>query len=155
MLDIFLTDFTDSRFRQAFKSYFEELGIRVQDWRGLFAEMNGDAHGNAAFLRTEGEQVIGFIQFCPMELSGWFFSKKLGFIREFWVDGEQRGKGHGTALLKLAEEWFRAQGFAGAILTTDTAAEFYIRRGYRLDQGFSAKNGDETYIKDFHITLRN
>ena len=149
MNDIFLTDFTDLRFQKAFQTYFQELGIQVRDWEGLFTEMNGDSHGNAAYVRLDGERAAGFIQFCPMELSGWFFSQKLGFIREFWIAPEYRGQGHGTALLGLAESWFQNQGFAGAILTTDTAPAFYTRRGYQPDPGFQAKNSDPVFIKRF------
>ena len=149
MNDIFLTDFTDLRFQKAFQTYFQELGIQVRDWEGLFTEMNGDSHGNAAYVRLDGERAAGFIQFCPMELSGWFFSKKLGFIREFWIAPEYRGQGHGRALLGLAESWFQNQGFAGAILTTDTAPAFYTRRGYQPDPGFQAKNSDPVFIKRF------
>ncbi len=149
MNDIFLTDFTDLRFQKAFQTCFQELGIQVRDWEGLFTEMNGDSHGNAAYVRLDGERAAGFIQFCPMELSGWFFSKKLGFIREFWIAPEYRGQGHGTALLGLAESWFQNQGFAGAILTTDTAPSFYTRRGYQPDPGFQAKNSDPVFIKRF------
>ena len=149
MNDIFLTDFTDLRFQKAFQTYFQELGIQVRDWEGLFTEMNGDSHGNAAYVRLDGERAAGFIQFCPMELSGWFFSKKLGFIREFWIAPEYRGQGHGTALLGLAESWFQNQGFAGAILTTDTAPACYTRRGYQPDPGFQAKNSDPVFIKRF------
>ncbi len=148
METIFLTNFTDSRFQKAFQVYFEELGIHVKNWEGVFAEMNGDSHGNAAYVRLDGERVVGFIQFCPMELSGWFFTKELGFIREFWIAPEYRGQGHGTALLGLAEGWFQSRGFAGAILTTNTAPGFYTRLGYRLDPGFSAKNGDPVFVKD-------
>ena len=149
MNDIFLTDFTDLRFQKAFQTYFQELGIQVRDWEGLFTEMNGDSHGNAADVRLDGERAAGFIQFCPMELSGWFFSQKLGFIREFWIAPEYRGQGHGTALLGLAESWFQNQGFTGAILTTNTAPAFYTRRGYQPDPGFQAKNSDPVFIKRF------
>ena len=133
MNDIFLTDFTDLRFQKAFQTYFQELGIQVRDWEGLFTEMNGDSHGNAAYVRLDGERAAGFIQ----------------FIREFWIAPEYRGQGHGTALLGLAESWFQNQGFAGAILTTDTAPAFYTRRGYQPDPGFQAKNSDPVFIKRF------
>lgn len=149
MNDIFLTDFADLRFQKAFQAYFQELGIQVRNWEGLFTEMNSDSHGNAAYVRLDGERTAGFIQFCPMELSGWFFSQKLGFIREFWIDSEYRGQGHGTALLGLAESWFQNQGLTGAILTTDTAPAFYTRRGYQPDPGFQAKNSDPVFMKRF------
>ena len=147
--DIMMEDFTGPAFRQVFSLYFKELGIEVRDWDGLFREMNTDGRGNRAFLRMAGDQPVGFIQFCPMELASWFFTKRAGFVREFWVAPAYRGQGHGTALLGLAESWFQNQGFTGAILTTNTAPAFYTRRGYQPDPGFQAKNSDPVFIKRF------
>ena len=145
--DSLILNFTHPGFRRAFQAYFGELGCPVQDWEGLFRTMNADGRGNRAVLRMAGEEAVGFIQFCPMELEGWFFQKKLGFIREFWVAPEHRSQGHGSALLDLAEGWFLSQGFSGSILTTDTAPEFYEKHGYRRDPGFIAKNHDPVYVK--------
>ena len=145
--DLLLEDFTSPIFRQCFQLYFQELGIHVKDWDGLFQEMNADGRGNRAYLRMENGRPVGFIQFCGMELSGWFFTKQMGFIRELWIAPEYRGQGHGTALLALAEEELARQGAAEAVLTTDTAPDFYVKNGYRHDPGFTAKNGDPVYVK--------
>lgn len=146
--NIFLEDFQDPRFRRAFQQYFAWLDVKIRDWEGLFREMDQDGRGTRGYLRLNGAgEALGFIQFCPMELEGWFFQKKLGFIREFWVAPEHRSQGHGSALLDLAEGWFLSQGFSGSILTTDTAPEFYEKHGYRRDPGFTAKNHDPVYVK--------
>ena len=146
--DIMMEDFTGPAFRQVFSLYFKELGIEVRDWDGLFREMNTDGRGNRAFLRMAGDQPVGFIQFCPMELASWFFTKRAGLVREFWVAPAYRGQGHGRALLTLAEDWLRAQGLPLVLLTTDTAPEFYLRMGYRPDPGFQANNHDAVYRKE-------
>lgn len=147
MKNTFITDFTNPDFMQAFKSYFAEFGVNVRDWDGLFNEMNSDQN-NAAYIRyTDDGEVTGFIMFAPMTMSGWFFEEKMGFIREFWVDSNHRKSGHGTALLELAEEYFSRSGIGKAILTTDSASEFYEKRGYKLDKNIIAKNGDDVYVK--------
>ena len=152
--DIFLEHFQDPRFQKAFQQYFSFLGVKVRDWEGLFREMDQDGRGNRAYLRLNAAgETVGFIQFCPMELSGWFFQKRLGFIRELWVAPACQGQGHGSALLALAEGWFREQGFSGSILTTDTAPGFYEKPGYRLDPGITAKNCDPAYGNDLGNAL--
>lgn len=146
--DILITNHTDSRFTEAFKRYFRELGINVQDWDGLFREMNS-AEDNRSYVRfSENDEVIGFVQFLAVELSNWFFCERLGFIREFWVSGEYRNMGHGSELLELAEKYFADNGIMKVILTTDTAPAFYEARGYKRDKSFTAKNKDDVFIKE-------
>ena len=114
---ILLSDFTDSRFRTAFQTYFHELDIAVKDWDGLFREMNADG-GNLAFVMTsDSGNVIDFIQFKLLKFT-------CGFIREFWVADEYRNQAHGSALLALAEEHFLKNGIYTSILTTDTISGF-------------------------------
>ncbi len=145
--DTLITDFSSPAFQTAFRRYFQELGITVRDWDGLWREMNGQGD-NAAFLRTGPEgAAVGFIQFRPTLFTSWFFQETCGFIREFWVTPEERGMGHGAALLALAESWFLRNGIHTAILTTDTAAGFYLRRGYIPAPGCQAKNHDDVFVK--------
>lgn len=145
--DILISDFSDSRFQVAFKQYFGELGINVKDWDGLFREMNSENQNKAYVRFSEDNQVIGFIQFTPMEMSSWFFNMPCGFIREFWIAEEYRNQGHGTALIALAEQYFRGNGIHKLILTTDTAPEFYRARGYEKDDTITARNKDDVYTK--------
>ena len=145
--DTLIRDFSDLRFQAAFQRYFAELGLAVRDWDGLWREM--DAEGdNAAFLRTRPDgAAVGFIQFRPTLFTSWFFEETYGFIREFWIDPALRGQGHGTALLAMAEAYFLDHRMYTAILTTDTAPEFYARHGYMRAIGCRAKNGDNVYVK--------
>ena len=148
--DLLIRDFSSPLFQQAFRLYFAELGIEVRDWDGLFREMNRGEAGeqNLSYLRLTGEGgTIGFIQFCMLPFSSWFFDASLGFVREFWVAEPFRGKGHGSALLQLAEDYFAAHGAGGSILTSDTARDFYVRRGYRRARGAAAKNQLPVFIK--------
>lgn len=147
--DTLMMDFSDAALRQAFCTYYGELGVKVTNWDGLFAEMSA---GEDAVLvrRDETGAVVGFIMFVASDaVTAWrgFFRTRLGCIEEFWIAGEYRGQGHGTALLHLAEEHLIRQGCAYAILTTDTAPAFYEKHGYALQGGIQAKNGDPVYLK--------
>ena len=147
MKDYFITDFLNPLFQSAFKEYFEELGVKVRNWDALFEEMNNSKE-TTAFLRIdEKEKVIGFIQFKIDEMKNWFFTEKIGFIREFWVSNEFRGKGHGTELLKLVENYLLDKEIFKTILTTDTAPDFYIKKGYIREYSYYAKNGDDVFVK--------
>lgn len=145
--DKWITDFSDSSFQDAFRAYFAELGIPVKNWAGLFQEMN-DEGGNAAFVRmAQDGSIIGFIQFRPIVFTSSFFEETCGFIREFFIAKEFRGKGHGTVLLHRTENYFKEKGICTSILTTDTAEDFYRRNGYQKLPGCKAKNQDAVFAK--------
>ena len=147
MQDMLITDFSTPVFQNAFRKYFAELGINVQDWDGLFREMTFEG-GNRAFVRMDAnETVVGFIMFKNEKLSNWFFEENIGFIREFWVCEEFRNNGHGSCLLRLAEEYFLGNGIRKAVLTTATAERFYEKHSYFRDDSYTAKNGDAVFIK--------
>lgn len=145
--DVLISDFSEPLFQTAFQTYFSELGITVKDWDGLFREMNDDGD-NQAFVRTDDDgNIIGFIQFKPIKFTSWFFEESCGFIREFWISNANRNAGHGSALLRLAERYFKEHGMYTSILTTDTAERFYLKHGYRKALGCKAKNDDEVFVK--------
>lgn len=168
----YTTDFTDAAFQTAFRTYFGELGCRVTNWDGLFAAMgetgreytwthkdetsrvtrfvsgvDADERDHALTLRDENGDVVGFIQFTAIHMDSWFFSAKCGFIREFWLRSDLRRQGHGTKLLRLAEEWLQAQGCLCVVLTTDTAPEFYQKNGYTQQKGIEARNTEPVFTK--------
>ncbi len=147
--DTWLNDFSDTALQTAFRAYYGELGVRVTNWEGLFADMSA---GEDAVLvrRNETGKVVGFLMFVASDaVTAWrgFFSTRLGCIEEFWIAPEYRSQGHGSALLHLAEERLVQQGCAYAILTTDTAPDFYCRHGYALQRGIRAKNKADVYLK--------
>ena len=145
--DVLISDFSDPLFQTAFQTYFSELGITVNDWDGLFREMN-DEGDNQAVVRTAGDgSIIGFIQFKPTKFTSWFFEETCGFIREFWISNANRNAGHGSALLRIAESYFMEHGMYTSILTTDTAERFCLKHGYRKAPGCKAKNEDEVFVK--------
>lgn len=165
-------DFTDDAFQAAFRTYFGELGCRVNNWDGLFTAMSqtnreytwmhkddtgcvtsfisgfdADERDHAFTIRDETGAVVGFVQFTAMHMDSWFFRAKCGFIREFWIRADLRRQGHGSKLLRLAEEWLRGQDCLSVLLTTDTAPEFYRKHGYTLQQGIEARNQDAVFTK--------
>lgn len=142
---VIITDFHGSDFIRMFKEYFSELGITVKDWDGLFDEMS-NGKTKAYLLYLEGE-AAGFLMFDEIDFESWFFSAKYGFIREFWLQKNVRGRGLGSELLAIAEERFRADGLSAAILTTDTAEGFYLKNGYEHRADITAKNGDRVFLK--------
>lgn len=147
--DTLMTDMTDAALRKAFRTYYGELGVKVTNWDGLFAEIG--ASPDCLFVRRDpGGEVIGFLLFAMLEASTagrGFFATRLGCVEEFWVAAEHRGRGHGTALLRLAEKHFIQLGCSYAILTTDTAPDFYRKHGYTLQKGIRAKNQADVYLK--------
>lgn len=148
MKDTLISDFTNDEFQDAFKLYFKDLEIKVNDWSTLFREMTEEG-GNFAYVRKDGKnEIIGFIMFRADQLSNWFFTENIGFIREFWISEKYRKNGHGSELLRLAEAFFSERGIKKIILTTDTAEQFYLSHGYIKDSSYSAKNGDDVFIKN-------
>lgn len=145
--DVLISNFSDPLFKTAFQTYFSELGITVKDWDGLFQEMN-DEGDNRAFVRTTPNgSIIGFILFMPTKFTNWFFDGSCGFIREFWISESYRNAGHGAALLRLTEGYFKEHGIYTSILTTDTAQRFYLKHGYQKAPGCKAKNRIEVFMK--------
>lgn len=147
--DILITDFSDAVFQNMFKEYFAEIGVKVNDWEGLWAEMNTQNDGNTAYIRTCGEEPAGFIQFTAVTLENWFLKEKMGFIREFWVVKKLRGQGHGTELLHLTEKYFKDSGIDRVVLTAEeNEQQFYLNRGYRICESIEAKNGMAVSVKE-------
>lgn len=144
---IFLSDFTDPRFRTAFQAYFAELGIPVKDWNALFREMEDEGTNHACLLLDGGGETLGFLLFQVTTFINWFFEEPIGFIREFWVSPAHRRQGYGGRLLREAETYFAAHGAFRSILTADDAVEFYSAHGYRRAPGVRAKNNMEVLSK--------
>lgn len=147
--DTMTTGCTDPALQEAFRTYYAELGCRVTNWPGLFEEITDS--GDLFLVRRNDEGgPIGFLLLAVTDAAtAWrgFFTTKLGCVEEFWVDAAYRSQGHGSALLRKAEAHFRAEGCGYAILTTDTAPDFYRSRGYLLQRGIKALNKADVYVK--------
>lgn len=139
-----IQSFMDIKLREAFKTYFKELGVIVRNWEGLFCEMDKD--GSFAFILLDEDKTLGFILLQQISFASWFFEEQCGFIREFWINSEYRCRGYGRKLLSYAEDYLR-KSVSRLILTTDTAEEFYLKMGYVKARGINAKNKDEVFVK--------
>ena len=102
---------------------------RRQIIKGLIA-FNTSAVGKGRYksltitLRLGKEIVGGLAGYTWM---GWFF------IELLWIADKYRGKGHGTSLMKKAEDEARKRGACNAYVSLFTfqALGFYKRLGYR------------------------
>ena len=146
----FIEDHYDPLFQELFKKYFNELGIKVENWDGIFEEMNDcvKKYNLLTLIISYEMKVIGFLQFQKDELSNWFFNESIGFIREFYIDIKYRGKGYGTKLLALALGWFKNEGILKVLLTSDTADQFYLKHGFKKDKAYNAKNQLPIFVID-------
>lgn len=78
--------------------------------------------------------------------SDWCKRPGWGFIREFRIDKTCRGKGYGRKLAEHTERKLHALGAAQLYLTSDTAAGFWERCGWRNSQE-TCSNGLEIFVK--------
>ena len=104
MHDVFVEDFESEPFMAAFKTYFGEISGRERNWPMLFRQMNGEKEMTKAILLRDGDTAVGFVLFCPLQLSCPFFTETYGYIRELWVAPEYRRRGNGGRLPALAEQ---------------------------------------------------
>ncbi len=131
MKDLFVEDFEAEQFTTAFKKYFAEISTADRNWQMLFRQMNAEKETTKALLRLDGETVVGFVLFCEVEPKCLFFSERLGYIRELWVDPAFRKHGNGSGLLQAAEAEFVKRGVKQVVLSAVPDAQtFYRKNGY-------------------------
>ena len=78
----------------------------------------------AIFIRDPGGKILA-------GLYGWTWAKCLQ-VEYLWVDESERGKGHGSEMLRTAEQSAIERGCRQALLDTHSfqAPDFYEKRGY-------------------------
>lgn len=131
MRDIYVGNFESEPFMTAFKTYFSEISDGTRNWPMLFRQMNAEKDVTKAIMRLDGDTVVGFILFCPLQLSCPFFTESYGYIRELWVAPEYRRTGIGGQLLTLAELYFSDRNIAQVMLNAEPQAMgFYRKLGY-------------------------
>lgn len=131
MRDLYVDNFESEPFMTAFKAYFSEISDGTRNWPMLFRQMNAEKDVTKAIMRLDGDTVVGFILFCPLQLSCPFFTESYGYIRELWVAPEYRRTGSGGQLLTLAEQYFSDRNIAQVMLNAEPQAiGFYRKLGY-------------------------
>jgi ribosomal protein S18 acetylase RimI-like enzyme len=142
----YLSNYDNLSFKKAFCLYFKELGIDLNPGDEIFTVMAKDAEkGLETLLVFEDQAILGFLMYQEDSLSNWFFTERIGFIREFWIREDRRKQGLGTSLLKAVLGDMKDKGIKKVLLTTDTASGFYLKNGFVKDESYSAKNKDPVF----------
>lgn len=144
-----IEDYKNPEFTTIFRAYFQEIGHPLDEDTILFDLMNKDKVENnmETLLLFEDGVLCAFVMFQINIIKGWFFEKKDGFIREFYVSPAYRKKGYGTILLQAAEKHLKEQGIYALVLTTYSAASYYEKQGYVRDGSYTAANEFDVYTK--------
>lgn len=146
--DRIVCDCADPGLQAAFRAYYGEMNVRIEDWDAFYGEI-GAGEDRILVRRDDEGGIVGFLMLAMTEATAWegFFSVKLGCVEELWVAPAYRGKGHGAALLAQAERILARQGCLCALLTTDRADGFYLRQGYRRAAAVRARNGAAVFCR--------
>ena len=93
------------------------------------------------FVATSGERIVGTITlYAPdtASASRHYRDARIAGVGQLAVDPRFQGRGVGGALLRLAEDWARHQGYARLALDTPEPAshliDYYRRQGFRSEE---------------------
>jgi GNAT superfamily N-acetyltransferase len=146
-----LKNYLDQRFKDLFTKYFLELNITLDSDTKIFDFMQKSVKSEnlKTYVYIEQNEFLGFIMFQEevFTSSSEFFQEKTLFIREYFVVSEKRKLGIGQLLLNQCENYAKKLKIHKLILTTHTAKDYYINRGYFIDSSYSAKNDHEVLVK--------
>ena len=145
-----LSNFYDERFKQCFRAYFLEIGLKLKEDTDVFDDITKsyEDENMRTFVLTEEDQFAGFIMLQPEYLKSGFFEEWVGFIRELWVAPSFRRLGCGKQLIERAEDYFRVKKISKLILTyEEDALGFYKRLGFYPDDSYKAKNEGKVIVK--------
>lgn len=109
MMEVFEDDFTD------------------QDWENTL----GGIHA----LAWETGELVGHAAVVQRRLLYGGRALRAGYVEGVAVRADQRGRGHGAALMAALERVVRGAYALGALSTTESALGFYAARGWRQWQG--------------------
>ncbi len=87
------------------------------------ADVQPDSHPEFLITRRDG-RVIGVV---GLERYG-----DVGLLRSLAVSPDHRGLGLGVALTRALEDSAARSGIASLVLLTETARDFFLRRGYQV-----------------------
>jgi aminoglycoside 2'-N-acetyltransferase I len=96
------------------------------------------ALGGVHALVWEGTELIGHASVIQRRLLHRGRALRAGYVEGLGVRADQRGRGHGTAMMDALERVVRNAYDLGALSASDTGADFYAARGWRRWQGPSS-----------------
>ena len=146
------------RLTELFIDYWlTDLGIGEADPRitptllrtRLFPHILGEVSGGAVradIVLEEGELIAFSLYQIDSPDSDWNHRPGWGFIREFCVKREHRGKGVGRALAEHTERRLLEMGAEKLYLTTHSADKFWSACGF-TDTGEPESNGNTVFTK--------
>lgn len=105
---------------------------------GLLSEMNQlltDPTSSVFVLERPGGKLGGFIEAGIRKYADGCDTSPVGYIEGWYVDEDLRGQGFGHALVRVAEDWARAQGLremaSDTQLDNETSLQAHLAMGYR------------------------
>jgi aminoglycoside 2'-N-acetyltransferase I len=105
----------------------------------VFDDMADDdwehALGGVHALAWDGGELVGHASVIQRRLRYAGRALRTGYVEGVGVRADRRGRGYGAALMAALERVVRGAYDLGALGSTDEAAGFYLRRGWRLWQG--------------------
>ncbi len=124
-------DERDGLDRARFEARFREYAADFVEGRRGERFVAEDAEG-----RFLGYMILG-------EITPFTSPRPVGFVYDIWVAPEHRRRGVGRSLLREAERWARAKGYAAIKLevadANAPAAALYRSAGYRAERVYLAK----------------
>lgn len=96
------------------------------------------ALGGVHALVWDGAALIGHAAVVQRRLLHGGRALRAGYVEGVGVRADQRGRGHGAAMMQALERVVRGAYDLGALGATDKAAKFYAARGWRLWRGPSS-----------------
>jgi aminoglycoside 2'-N-acetyltransferase I len=105
----------------------------------VFDDMEDDdwehALGGIHALVWEGDELVGHASVVQRRLLHGGRALRTGYVEGVGVRADQRGRGHGAAMMGALERVIRGAYDLGALGATDEATAFYTGRGWRQWQG--------------------
>ncbi len=84
--------------------------------------------------REGGSSLAGFVEVGARSIADGCSTSPVGYIEAWYVDPDARRTGNGRALLEVAEDWARAQGYtemgSDALIDNLVSHEAHRRSGY-------------------------
>lgn len=109
----------------------------------------GPERGQHQLVAVDGDRVVGFVTFGPLEPVE---DPTVGELYAIYLDPDHWGHGDGRALMSAAERGLRDNGYAAATLwvleTNARARRFYEIAGWSADGGRRTEHRGEIELRE-------